>query len=340
MIETVLAPISATQLGAVSTNEHVLTDSRQLVRPTREGEQLRGPIRAEILGDLRWSWMSLADNLTLDSVDDAVEELRAAAHAGIRTIVEATSFGMGPHHAALPEIARRSGMQIVSAYGSYIDKTLPAAWRDQTEAEMESAFTAALTVAVPGTTFRAGLLGLLGTSATITVAERRALAAAARAAGSADAAVSIRLDGAARRGPEVAEFLVDEGLAASRILFCNMDKVLDAAYVKDVAASGAVVEFAFGSEHNFADGARDATDAERLAFLVTFLHENPEAAVTLSCSVWTKGQLTRHGGMGYAHIARRIVPALHRAGVPTARIDDMLTHAPARLLDRVPRVEP
>lgn len=334
MIETVLGPIPPTTLGAVSTNEHVLTDSRHLLRPTREGEHLVGPIRPEILGDLRWSWMSLADNLTLDAVDDAVDELRAAGEAGVRTIVEATSFGMGPHHSALPEISRRSGVQIVSAYGSYIDKTLPAAWRELSEPQMQAAYTTALTVAVPGTTFRAGLLGLLGTSATITTAEHKALAAAARAAAAAGAAVSIRLDGMARRGPEVAELLMNEGLAASRILFCNMDKVLDATYVRDIAQTGAVVEFAFGSEHNFADGAREATDVERLAFLVSFLETLPTAAVTLSCSVWTKGQLTRHGGMGYGHVVRRIVPALERAGVSAAQIDDMLIHAPARLLDR------
>jgi phosphotriesterase-related protein len=295
---------------------------------------LEGPVRPEILGDLRWSWLSLPDNLTLDSPDDAVAELRLAGDAGLGTIVEATSWGMGPRHAALPDISARSGIAIVAAYGSYIDKTIPDWWRDQTETEMERAFTVALTEAIPGTSFRAGLLGLLGTSAEITPAEGRALRAAARAAAAASAAVSIRLDGAARRAPEVVEILTGEGLEASRILFCNMDKVLDPGYVGDVADSGATVEFAFGSENYFADGARDATDGERLAFLVRLLTDHPDATVTLSSSVWTKGQLTRHGGMGYAHVLRRIVPALRRAGVGEDRLDDMLVRAPARLLDR------
>ncbi|WP_165818039.1 phosphotriesterase [Microbacterium sp. Gd 4-13] len=334
MIETVLGRVPAESLGRVSTNEHVLTDSRHLLRPTREGETLDGPIRPEILGDLRWSYMSLADNLTLDDPTTAVDELTWARDAGLDTIVEATSWGMGPRHAELPGIARRSGIRIVAAYGGYIDKTLPEWWRDLGEAEVEAAYATALTEAIPGTGFRAGLLGLLGTSAEITTAERRGLRAAARAAAAADAAVSIRLDGAARRAPEVVDILTGQGLAARRILFCNMDKVLDAAYVGDVADSGAVVEFAFGSEHHFADGARDATDTERLAFLARLLDEHPDAAVTLSCSVWTKGQLSRHGGMGYAHVVRRIVPALRRAGVSDARLDDMLVHAPARLLDR------
>ncbi|MET0829477.1 MAG: hypothetical protein ABWY26_08165 [Microbacterium sp.] len=334
MIETVLGPVSPDGLGVVSTNEHVLTDSRHLLRPTREGGALEGPIRPEILGDLRWSWMSLADNLTLDDEADAVTELAAAGQAGLGTIVEATSWGMGPSHARLADISRSSGVRIVAAYGTYIDKTLPADWRDRTEAELERAFTGALVDAIPGTAFRAGLLGLMGTSAQITPAELRSLRAAARSAATVGAAVSIRLDGAARRGPEVAAILIDEGLPASRILFCNMDKVLDRAYVRDVSDTGAVVEFAFGSEHHFADRARDATDTERLAFLTSFLEDRPVAPVTLSCSVWTKGQLTRHGGMGYGHVVKRIAPALHRLGVDDERVHSMLARTPAALLNR------
>lgn len=338
MIETVLGPIERTALGVVSTNEHVLTDSRHLLRPTREGGMLEGPIRPEMLGDLRWSWMSLPDNLTLDDADDAVRELREASGAGLGTIIEATSWGMGPAHengpAALPDIARASGVNIVAAYGSYIDKTLPAWWAELAEERMQELFETALTRAIPGTEYRAGVLGLLGTSAQITPAEGRALRAAARAAAENGVAVTIRLDAAARRGPEVARMLIGEGLPADRILFCNIDKVLDASYVGDVLDTGAVVEFAFGSEHAFADRARDATDAERIDFLLALLADRPDAAVTLSCSVWTKGQLTRHGGMGYGHVVRRVAPALRRLGVTDERIDEMLIARPAALLDR------
>lgn len=334
VIETVLGPVDAERLGIVSTNEHVLTDSRHLLRPTREGGTLDGPIRPEVLGDLRWSWLSLADNLALDDEASAIEELAAAAAAGLGTIVEATSWGMGPSHARLADISRASGIGIVAAYGTYIDKTVPPQWRALDEAALERAFSAALTDAIPGTGFRAGLLGLLGTSAEITPFERRALRAAARAASASGAAVTIRLDGAARRGPEVVEILTGQGLAPSRILFCNMDKVLDDHYVRDVSDSGAVVEFAFGSENHFADRARDATDTERLSFLTRFLEERPDAAVTLSCSVWTKGQLSRHGGMGYGHVVARVAPALRRLGVTDDRLNAILVDTPAVLLNR------
>ena len=245
---------------------------------------------------------------------------------------------MGPAHQvrpeALPQISAVSGVNIVAAYGSYIDKTLPRWWSELTEARMQNLFETALTQAIPGAAYRAGLLGLLGTSAEITPSEGRALRAAARAAAASGAAVTIRLDAAARRGPEVAGILTDEGLPADRILFCNIDKVLDPAYVREVVDTGAVVEFAFGSEHSFADRARDATDVDRIDFLLDLLADRPAAAVTLSCSVWTKGQLTRHGGMGYGHVVGRVAPALRRLGVTAERLEEMLIARPAALLDR------
>ena len=144
-----------------------------------------------------------------------------------------------------------------------------------------------------------------------------------------------RLDAAARRGPEVAGILTAAGLAPERILFCNIDKVLDLAYVADVVDTGAVVEFAFGSDHSFGGGIRDHTDRERLDFLGSLVDARPDAAITLSCSVWTKGQLTRYGGMGYGHVLARIAPLLAGVGVDDARLTDMLIARPVALLDRM-----
>lgn len=334
MIETVLGPVTASDLGVVATNEHVLSDSRHLVRPAADGSTLPGPVTLETLGELRWNAMAMADNLTLDEPDLAVTELRAAGEAGLGAIVEATSWGMGPRHAELPEISRRSGIHIVAAYGSYIDKTLPSWWAAQSEAQMQAQFELALGSAIPGTSFRAGLLGLLGTSAQITPSEARALRAAARAAAPVGAAVSIRLDGSARRGLEVLELLVSAGMPARKVLFCNIDKTLDPAYVGEILDTGAVVEFAFGSENYFGGGIREATDAQRIDALCALLAERPDAAVTLTCSVWTKHQLARYGGLGYGHVVSRIVPVLRARGVTEAQVTRMLVERPRDLLDR------
>ncbi len=334
MIHTVLGPVAASELGVVATNEHVLTDARQLARPAADGRVHDFPVGLETLGELRWNAMASPDNLALDDPELATAELRSARAAGLDAIVEATSWGMGPRAAELPAISRESGVRIVAAYGSYIDKTVPSWWSNQSEQQMHAQFETALHSAIPGTGFTAGLLGLLGTSAQITPAEGRALRAAGRAAAAAGAAVSIRLDGSARRGPEVLAVLLAAGMPAHKVLFCNIDKVLDQAYIGELLGAGAVVEFAFGSENYFGGGVREATDAQRIDALCTLLDARPDAAVTLTCSVWTKMQLARYGGLGYGHVVGRIVPVLRERGITQEQLTRMLVERPRDLLDR------
>lgn len=332
MIETVLGPIRPEELGVTSMNEHLLTDSSQFLRPAREPAPDPDRLTIENLGFLRWNYLGSRDNLVLDEPEVAAAELEYAGGLGLRSVVDVTPWGMGPRHADLPAIARASGTQVAVAYGSYIARSLPPWIAELSEAELEDHFRTALVDGIPGAGYRAAMLGLMGTSATIEPVELRALRAAARAAASTGASVSIRLDAASRLGPDVLGILAAAGLDPHRVLFSNVDKVMDDRYVAELAATGATLEVAFGSESYFGDAYRDPTDAERLDFLLRLIDAGH--SLVLACSVWTKGQLHRYGGMGYGHVVGRIVPALQRAGVSQDRIDDMLVTRPRQLLDR------
>jgi phosphotriesterase-related protein len=334
MIQTVLGPIPAGDLGVTSMNEHLVADSAKFLRPAREPVPETDVMAIENLGFVRWNFLGLRDNLVLDQPEVTAHELRLAVDRGQRSLVEVTSWGMGPDHASLPAIARASGMQIAVAYGSYIAKSLPQFVLDATEDELETLFHGALEVEIPGAGYRAAMLGLMGTSAEIAPVELRALRAASRAAARTGASVSIRLDASARQGPAVLEILLAEGMRADRVIFSNVDKVMDLGYVAEMGSTGATLEVAFGEESYFGDTSKDATDAERLRFLLTLLEQHPDFSVVLACSVWTKAQLASYGGMGYGHMVGRIVPVLERAGVSPARLHDMLVARPRFLLDR------
>jgi phosphotriesterase-related protein len=334
MIQTVLGPIRPEELGVTSMNEHLVADSAKFLRPAREPVPTEPRMAIQNLGFVRWNYLGLRDNLVLDEPEVTIAELRHAVGLGQTAVVEVTSFGMDPDHAALPVISRASGMRVAVAYGTYIAKSLPDWVHAATEDELEERFHTALEVAVPGTDYRAAMLGLLGTSAEIAPVERRALRAAARAAARTGAAVSIRLDASARLGPTVLRILTDEGLRPDRAVFSNVDKVMDIEYVAEMGDAGATLEVAFGEESYFGDGAKDATDAERIHFLLALLERDPCFSIVLACSVWTKGQLGTYGGMGYGHLVGRIVPLLERQGVSAERLHDMLVTRPRLLLDR------
>ncbi|MFD5316631.1 hypothetical protein [Streptomyces sp. NPDC127098] len=336
MIETVLGAIPAERLGVTSMHDHVLSDASALRRDGAPPGPSADRVVPETLGYLRWNMLALADNLRLDEPGVAVAELARAVALGQHSLVEATSWGLGPDHAGLPDLAQRSGMTIVCGYGAYIRATLPGWIAELDEYRLEEHLAGALLDRVPGTGYRAGILGIMGTTADLPEPERAMLRAAARAAVRAGAAVTVRLDPEATRGLEVLSLCADEGLPAERVVLTNADEYMDAAYWADLAAAGAVLEMCFGTEAGHVGRVRNPSDTERLDFFARFCAEHPSSRHVLGGSLWTKAQLQAHGGHGYGYLIARIAPALRERGVPAERIARMLVDEPRRLLDREP----
>lgn len=334
MIETVLGPVDATAWGPTCMHDHLLSDASRLRRDGAEPAPAGLDVAIEHLGYLRWNLLASADNLRLDDPELAVAELAPARAAGQAALVECTSWGLGPRHAALPAISRASGIAVVCAYGAYVRQTLPDWIAAMDETELEAHLRDALTVAVPGTAFRAGMLGIMGTTEGLPDVERGMLRAAARAAGPTGAAVSVRLEPDERRGLEILEILAGEGLAADRVVFANADEFMDIGYWDDLAGAGAVLEMCFGTEAIHAGRVDNPSDRERLAFFEGFATERPDARIVLGESVWTKTQLRAYGGFGYSHLVTRVVPELRRRGLGDEALHAMLVAEPARLLDR------
>ncbi|CAN5189900.1 phosphotriesterase-related protein [soil metagenome] len=334
MIQTVLGPIDGADLGVTSMHDHVLLDASRLQRDADTPPPSGDRVVMENLGFLRWNQLALADNLRLDDAQLAVQELAPAKTAGLRSLLEASTWGMGPNHAGLPDIARRTGLNIVCSYGAYIRRTLPQRIADLSEAELEEDFVSALDENIPGTDFRAAIIGIMGTTGTVTADERFMLRAAARAAARTGAAMTVRLDMWERNGLDVIRLAGDLGLPADRIVFTNADEYLDGSYWEDLSATGAVLEMCFGTEAGQRGRVENPSDPQRIEFFAEFLAAHPQSRHALGQSIWTKAQLRRFGGYGYDHLLVDIVPALRDRGVSAARLDRMLIEEPRRLLDR------
>lgn len=334
MIETVLGPVDAKAIGPVSMHEHLSADASALQRPGVEGLDPDAAVTAELAGALRWNQLALRDNLRLDDADAAAEELKAAGETGIAMVVEATSLGLGPDPSRLPAIAWVSGVAVVACYGAYLGSGIPLWYRELDTRGRTTLFERALGEAIPGTGFRAGMLGIMGTTADFTADERSSLTAAARAASRFGASMSIRLDPDARNGLEIIEHCIAEGMDPSRIVLTNVDEYLDEAYLSDLAAAGVVLEMCFGNEGGHLGRVRNSADFDRLDVLFSMLSAEPDNRWVLGSSTWTKAQWRRFGGHGYGHLTARVVPGLRHVGLDEHTIDGMLVREPARILDR------
>jgi phosphotriesterase-related protein len=337
MIHTVLGPVAAADFGVVSMHEHLLTDASALQRPGVEVLDPEREVTADLAGALRWSQLALADNLRLDDLPLMAGELETAAQTGLGAVVDVSSLGFGPDHARLPELARATGLDIVAGYGAYLPRLLPSWYLELDVDERARLFEHALTDAIPDVGYRAGILGLMGTTADFGTPageeERRSLTAAARAAAVTGAAVSVRLAAGARNGLEVLAHALAEGVPAQRIVFTTVDEFLDLPYLRDLGQAGAVLEMCFGNESSHVGRIRNASDPQRLDVLLELLATDPGIRWVLGHATWTKGQLRRFGGAGFDHLPARVLPGLRALGVPAPVLRRMTVDEPVRLLD-------
>lgn len=338
MIQTVLGPVESAGIGAVSMHEHLLTDASALQRPGVEALEPSLAVAADLAAALRWSQLALADNLRLDDVDLLADELRIAGASGLGLAVDLSSLGFGPDHPRLPALSRQSGVGIVAGYGAYLPRLVPDWWTDLDVDARQDRFDRALTDAVPGTQYRAGVLGLIGTTTAFGgpegVEERANLTAAARAAATAGSAVVVRLAADARNGLEVLGHVLAEGVAADRVVFSTVDEFLDLPYLRDLAQAGAVLEMCFGNEGSHVGRIRNASDPQRVDAFLALQADTPDARWVFGHATWTKGQLRRFGGHGFDHLTARVVPGLRALGVPDATLTRITVDEPLRLLDR------
>ena len=135
-VETVLGSINAEDLGVTLTHEHVILNySPCYLPPSKEADKakLNEPITLANLNWLRHNPYSCLANLNLAKErDGVVEDLKLFKKAGGCTIVENTSVGIERDVAAMIEISKLTGVNIVCGCGFYVDLTLPGSVKTAT----------------------------------------------------------------------------------------------------------------------------------------------------------------------------------------------------------------
>lgn len=343
-IHTVLGPIEPGELGPTSMHEHCFTDATVWVNPPREPLPEDARVSVENLGFVRWNYDSLADNLRLDDAELAAQEVgRLAAFPGAAIVDVTPGWGLGPRRThELPELSRRAGVHVIAGCGVYVHDAHPD-WVEATTVEqLTELLVGELRDGVGDSGVKPGMIGEIGTSNPPTERELRVLRAAGRAGALTGASVNVHVDPFGRHAIAAIEVLLDEGLPADRIVVSHLDSylALDAAYHREIAATGATLEFdnwgleAYTTQQR-GTLIRNRSDLERLEALGALLADGLAAQIVIGADVYTKAQLRRYGGTGYDHLLVRIVPALREHfGATQEQLDQILLHTPRRLLDR------
>ncbi|MCF6476319.1 aryldialkylphosphatase [Nonomuraea sp. MG754425] len=337
IVRTVLGDVDPAELGHTQPHEHLLADlSRPLpARSTaRERAADNAPITLE--NHYRTRRHHPSEDLRLDSVDVAVAELRPYAEAGGRTIVDATSIGLGRDPMGLATVSRRSGVHVVMGCGFYYRDYHPddvaARDRDDLAAEIVSD----LRTGVGGTSVRAGIIGEIGLSHPLHPQEEKVLRAACTAQRETGAALMIHPGRDPRSPGRALDIVAAEDVDPARVIMSHVERtVFSAPEMRAIASSGCYVEFdLFGQESSYyslgpVDMPNDATRVDHILDLIDGGHASQ---ILISQDICHKTNLVRYGGEGYAHILEHVLPLMRRKDVSDAHIAQITVANPARAL--------
>ena len=308
MIQTVLGKIKKSQLGVCSPHEHIFIDMRHCVdvkgdEPAVFYEKFSTEKRAEIFSDP----YAILDNALLDDFDDALKELQYFKQAGGNTIIDCTLDEIGRNPLKLKELSLLSGVNIIVGCGHYYHKAHYPYVKQASIKQLESEMLKDLNEGINDTQIKAGIIGEIGTSATITDDEKKVLTAAGRVSAQTGKAIHVHTDLYTENGFEVIKILTEQGATPQKICIDHVDVLLRPDYVEKLLNLGVFVEFDnFGKEFYISKNRRFAYDLERIKLLKRLVDHGFGDKILISNDICLKSMWEKYGGLGYSHILRTV----------------------------------
>ncbi len=351
-IVTVTGPIDPEALGVTLCHEHLFIDTVDALYTEPDSaidrRLARQPVSMETLPYVRRNAMQHRDNVRLDSMEEAIDEMSKFVRAGGEAIVDVTPKNAGEDPEAVRAVARETGVTVVHGTAHYVRPVHPERIDRMSVAEIADEFVDDVENGIDDTDVRAGLIGEIGLSGHIHEAERKVTRAAARAALRTGASVSFHPPGRTEHSQrdrtyptsrwclEVLDLVEAEGLAPERVVMGHMDRTIfeDLSYQRELAERGAYLEYDLWGMEASLDQYGDAymSDAQRLSFVTELIEDGYADRLLFSHDVYTKLQRTAYGGFGYAHVLENVVPLLEKRGVDTDVIDRILIESPRSML--------
>jgi len=204
LVETVLGPVAADDLGPALIHEHVRIDLWPWFdAPGPDATAAERAVADLLVADdplvmerVRANPFAVRDNLVLADGDLAVAELARFAAAGGRTVVDLTLDEIGRDPGFLRDVALRTGLNIVMGCGHYVGRAHPASVLEASEEQLRDEMIRDLTEGVPAAPAMDGRVRLPSAASTpgtsLTSGTASTSAASAASAALADAPERVR----------------------------------------------------------------------------------------------------------------------------------------------------
>jgi 5-phospho-D-xylono-1,4-lactonase len=227
-VRTVLGDIDPATLGITYAHEHVVIDGGRPVQ--------------------------LEPDFDLSDVDAMATEVGAAMDLGLGAVIDAMPCDCGRSPGKLAELSRRTGLHIVAPTGLHHDRFYgPAHWSHRLDVDqLANLFVADIEDGidrydysgpiVERTAHRAGVIKIGGSDGSLTDRDERVFDAAALAHGRTGAPILTHCE-KGTAGIDQVRRLADRGVALAHVALSHVDKIVDRGYHRELAASGAALEY-------------------------------------------------------------------------------------------------
>lgn len=269
---------------------------------------------------------------------DPLEEMMLFYRCGGRTIVDMTLTDIGRNPQLIKEISEKSGVNIVMGTGFYKDAWMLPEGKELSIDQMAQIIVSEIVNGEKKTGIHAGIIGEVGVSRKITDAEERSLVASARAYRQTGAAINIHFDIGTTEAEytHVIDLLENEGADLNRVTLdhfvCRPD---DIGLCKKLTDRGCYIEFdLYGMTEVWPKIyflAGKTSPEVQIASLKWFISAGMVERILIAQDVGTQSQLRSHGGFGYIHIIKNLIPRFKEFGITDEEIRIITEENPKRL---------
>lgn len=311
-VQTVRGPIDSARLGFTLPHEHMFASSAGFIQ----------------------TWPEYFGGRTA-FVQTVVAKLKALKASGVDTIVDVTPADLGRDVRFLEAVSRRSGVQIITCTGHWLNPSLSMAARSADE--LAEFFRLEIERGIEGTGIRPGVIKV-ATEREVTPFLDRLLRGAARASKATGVPVTTHSYAAGRGGDKQAEIFESEGLSPSKVCIGHSDETNDLDYLTGLARRG----YSLGMDHHptAARGIPGLLTWQQRAECVAKLVEAGLADRLLLSNDWYFGlsmaptgalqTLEKQAPDGMFFLTRKTIPYLRELGVSDPQIRTMTVDNPRR----------
>ncbi len=321
-IQTVNGKITPDELGITLPHEHLIIDYTKMLVDYDEDE----------IKDLKYEKINCKnrnliskyfnanlDNMKLDNINIAVNEINFFKKHKGNTIVEVTTIGIGRNVIKLQKISQKSGINIISGTGFYTQPSNPyPPWFFKSDKKkLTNYFINEIINGIDDTNICAGFIGEIGCSYPLHPDEYKVLVSSIYASKELNTCLMIHPGRSEKSINQIIKVLKEHNANYEKIILCHIERtVFSFNNLKSILNLGINIEFdLFGWDLSYVHLRREPPvhvpdDYEKVKTIKKIIDLGFEKQILISHDIHNKHRLVKYGGHGYHHILRDVIPVL------------------------------